>query len=228
MDNNTQRNIENTWNSIAKSFDKTRKKPWEFCVDFLSTIDSSSTIGDFGCGNGRHTNICSTYANKVIALDLSYNLLQIARSTLLKNRCENIEYIHGSLLKIPLKNEMLDAVIAIASIHNIAQRENRIKALSEINRILKKDSTSLISVWSKHQKRYQITKTNLIKTYHLEKGDRIVYWNQDDMHIPRFYHFYDEKELEDDLQKAGFSSFTIKNVSLTSDGKDNYVVYLEK
>ena len=30
-------NNEKNWNSIAKSFDKTRKKPWKICIDFIKT-----------------------------------------------------------------------------------------------------------------------------------------------------------------------------------------------
>ena len=228
MDRNNLKIIESTWNSIAESFDKTRKKPWEICQKFISTLSPSSTVGDFGCGNGRHTKICSAYCSRVIALDLSNLLLNIAKNSMLYNNCQNVDYIHGSLTNIPLKNEVLDAVISIATIHNIPRKENRIQSLHEIYRILKKDGITLISVWSKHQKKYQITKNNVINEFNLEEGDRIVYWDQNHKHVPRFYHFYGEEEFEDDLKKAGFTSFTIRNVSLASKDKDNYFAFLNK
>jgi len=71
---------EETWNAIAESFDATRGKPWKVVVDFVSTLSVFDVVADIGCGNGRHLILCVDKCNTVIGLDISRNLLKIAKS----------------------------------------------------------------------------------------------------------------------------------------------------
>ena len=157
MKNDYYENNENTWDSIAKSFDSTRRKPWKQCIEFIETLSNNDTVVDIGCGNGRHIFPCSNNCRKVIGLDISRELLCIVKKKLNENKIRNISLIHSDFTNIPIKNDALDAVLFIASLHNIRGRENRIQALRGLKRVLKINGRAIISVWSRWQDKYKST-----------------------------------------------------------------------
>jgi len=226
-----QSHIQNTWDHIAFSFDKTRKKPWEQCIDFIDKLPLDSIVGDFACGNGRHTIEMAEHCKKVIGIDISKKLLMILKKKIMIK--QNIKLIHGNLINIPLKDQCLDAVIYIAAIHNIPKNVNRLKSLEELYRVMKTDGKALISVWSRHQDRFKDAEKNLenmkINKNFLEPGDVFIYWNQDNLHIPRYYHLYDKEEIKDEILLAGFNILSINEEKISSKDKpDNYFIIVEK
>ena len=219
------KNSEKTWNLIAKSFDNTRKKPWNICLEYINNLKKESVVADFGCGNGRHLIPCAKHCKKVYGIDISKKLLDIVKRKIEKQKITNVELIHSNLVKIPLKDRSVDSIIFIAALHNIKKRKNRIKALSELKRVLKKDKIAMISVWSRWQEKFRI---EFLKKFFLidnknEFGDIDIYWTQNNLNIPRFYHLYSKKEFEKDIKKAGLEIIEIKSVKLSSKKyADNY------
>lgn len=230
MINNIRKNQE-IWDLIAKSFDKTRQKPWKQCIDFIKNLEKPNLVVDIGCGNGRHLVICAEYCKKAIGLDLSKELLIIAKEKLEEKKLKNAIFLHSDAKYIPLKNETVDAVLYIASLHNIQGRQNRIQSLKELKRILKKEGTALISVWSRWQDKYRklFLKNRLLQKGELEFGDIDIYWKQHSLNVPRFYHLYSKKELIEDIKKAGFTIREIKSVKLHSKKfPDNFFAIVKK
>jgi len=225
-----QSHIQDTWDDIAISFDKTRKKPWKQCIDFIDKLPLDSIVGDFACGNGRHIIEMTDYCRKIIGIDISKKLLLILKKKILT---QHIELLHGNLINIPLNDHCLDAVIYIAAIHNIPKKENRLKSLKELHRVLKTDGKALISVWSRHQEKFKdadknFEKTNINKDF-LEPGDIFIYWNQNNLHIPRYYHLYDKEEIKDELLQSGFKIISITKENISSKDKpDNYFIIVQK
>lgn len=222
---------EETWDTIAESFDTTRNKPWENCLDFIQTLKKTDTAADIGCGNGRHLIPCAKQCKNVIGLDISGKLLDIVRNKLLENNLSNTTLLHSNAIEIPVKNNSLDAVLFIASLHNIEGRENRIKSLKEINRIMKNDGRALISVWSRWQDKYR--KTFLRKWFtqrnRSDFGDIDIYWRQHGLDIPRFYHLYSKKEFLKDLKEAGFEILETQEINIHSKKhSDNYFAVAKK
>ena len=221
---------EKIWDSIAESFDKTRRKPWQQCLDFINEIPEGSIVLDVACGNGRHLIPCTKKCKKIIGLDISRKMLKIIKKKTIKEHISNSILIHSAAEKIPLKNNTIDAVLFIAALHNIYKKENRIKSLKEIKRILKKESKAIISVWSKHsnkfRKSFQNKNLNNKKT---EFGDKHIYWRKDGLDVPRYYHFYGKKELIEDLEEAGFKIIKVKGIKIKSEKYyDNYFVVVNK
>ena len=218
MIDDTVRKNQETWNCIAKSFDKTRTKPWKQCIDFVKNLNITETIVDMGCGNGRHLIICAEYSKHVIGLDLSKELLFIAKNKMEEKNIKNAIFLHSDVKFIPIKNETVDAILYIASLHNISGRHNRIQSLRELKRILKKDGVALISVWSRWQDKYRklFFKKWFRCTSKSDFGDIDIYWRQHNLNIPRFYHLYSKKELIEDLTKAGLKIKKIESVKLHS------------
>lgn len=224
MNDKDLKESQETWDIIAKSFDKTRQKAWKECIDFIESLESSSVLLDACCGNGRHIIPFHQKFKKIIGLDLSSNLLKIVKTKLKQECIDNVELIHANVEKIALESNSVGNIIFIAALHNIKRRENRIKSLKEIKRVLKKNGKALISVWSREQDKFRdLFKGKNTNDTESEYGDIRIYWKQDGLDIPRFYHLYSKEEFIEDLVQAGFKIIDIKGVKLCSkEYDDNY------
>jgi len=231
MHNNNLINNELNWNAIAKSFDKTRNKPWEICIEFIESLSKNDLVLDFGCGNGRHLIPCANNVKNAIGLDISREFLKIITDKQIKNNINNIYLIHSNFQYLPIKNNSINAVLFIASLHNIYSKKKRINSLKELNRILKKNGKALISVWSRWQDKYRkyFIKQFFINKNKNEFGDIIIFWKKDKLDIPRFYHLYSKKEFLKDIKTSGLKLLKIYDIKLRSNKHiDNYFAVVEK
>lgn len=218
---------EETWNAIAESFDATRGTPWEVVVDFVSTLSVSDVVADIGCGNGRHLILCVDKCNTVIGLDISKNLLKITKSKI-EGRKVRVVFIHGNLVNIPIQGNSLDSVLYIAALHNIKGGTNRIQSLNEVKRILKNDGRALISVWSREQERFRDC-FNDISGNDCEPGDIVIYWRQNKLNAPRFYHLYSKEEFIEDIKQSGLKIEQFSEAKIRSTQyPDNYFAVVRK
>ena len=110
---------EETWDAIAESFDTTRQKPWKFCLDFIRSLKNTDVVADIGCGNGRHLLPCAENCSHAVGVDISQNLLRIVQKKLHNKNIGNVSLIHADVVQLPLADNSLDAVLFIASLHNI-------------------------------------------------------------------------------------------------------------
>jgi len=225
------RKSEETWDSIAESFDLTRRKPWKQCIDFIDTLSRTDMVVDLGCGNGRHLISCAEHCKEVVGLDISKELLSITKKKLEEKNLENTILLHADMTNIPLKNDTVDSILFIAALHNIKVKDKRIQSLKEVKRVLKKDGTALISVWSRWQDKYgkYFLKKWFTKKGQTEFGDIDIYWKQQGLDIPRFYHLYSKKEFISDIRLAGLEIEKIQDIKLHSKKHpDNYFAIVKK
>jgi len=228
MKNDYFKQTEETWDTIAQSFDTTRKNPWLEVVNFIDTLSGCNYIVDLGCGNGRHLLRCAKQCKYTLGIDISSNLLQIAKQSVLKQKLKNVDFIQGNNCSIPLKNSTCNAIIYIAAMHNIKKRNNRIQSLEEVNRILKDDGRALVSVWSREQVKFRDCFNDLTND-HSEVGDIMIYWKQNNMDVPRFYHLYSKEEFIEDLEQSGLEIEQIIEIKLKSKKySDNYFAKVRK
>lgn len=228
---NEEFNGENTWDVIAYSFDKTRRKPWKKCMEFIETLSSSMTVVDLCCGNGRHLLPCAKQVKRVIGVDFSNNLLRIVQTKARDMNIRNVDLIHSDVRFLPLTSGTIDAALYIASLHNIPGRTQRVQSLKEMNRVLKKHGTGLISVWSRWQDKYrkEFFKKWFKQGWKEEFGDITIFWRQHGFNIPRFYHLYSKKEFINDLRMAGFEIIEVDAVKIHSrKHPDNYFAVVKK
>ena len=226
MSNDYAEESEKTWDVIAQSFDAIRRRPWKQCIDFIDTFTKEDLVVDLCCGNGRHLIPCVKRCRKAIGIDISKELLFIVQKKL-----DNVTLLHSNVVHIPLKSNTVDAVLYIASLHNIKGRDRRIQSLREVGRILKNDGKALISVWSRWQDRYrkQFFKKWFTQTGQAEFGDINIYWRQHGLNIPRFYHLYGKRELLSDLHKADLKIIDIQGIKIHSERyPDNYFAVVKK
>jgi alkylated DNA repair protein alkB family protein 8 len=218
-----------TWDAIAESFDATRQKPWSYCLDFINSLRQNDIVADLGCGNGRHLFSCAERCSHVIGIDISQRFLRIIEKKLHHTSYRNISLIHGDVVQLPFADGTLDAVLFIASLHNIQGREHRRTALTEITRVLKPQGTALISVWSRWQDKFyrHFLKEFIIRSR--DFGDIDIYWRQHNLNIPRFYHLYSRGEFLQELQSVGLHIQHIESVRIHSKRlPDNYFAVVQK
>jgi SAM-dependent methyltransferase len=201
--------MERTYDSIAPYFVKHRNRVWPPTSSLLEDI-SPCRIADIGCGTGRLIAEAVKKGCQATGVDISSGQLKTA-GIYLKDMGLRSGYdlIKGDMENLPIEDLTFDAVFLIASLHHLAGKDSRKKALREACRILKNEGIVQISVWSWDQDRF--------RDRHLERiekqrdpdefdgplpGDFMVPW-KDGAHEMRFYHLYGPGELEDDLKNTG-------------------------
>ena len=119
---------------------------WPKVESFINSLDKFSIVGDFGCGNGKNMSLRNDLT--FVGSDISIELLKIA-----KNRLAINDYILANVTNLPFSDNSLDACISIAVIHHLSKIEDRLQAIREMLRVLRKNGRGLIFVWAFEQSR---------------------------------------------------------------------------
>ena len=208
-------NIIDTYNKIAIEFSRTRYYIWAGVKEFLDSLQPKSTLADIGCGNGK--NMLYRKDLETIGVDLCEGFIQICKE-------KGLKVIMGSITDIPLESNSIDNVISIAVVHHLNSVELRIKAISELLRIVKPGGFVMISVWSFEQdisSKRQFTSQDEMVPFKLRNGS-IEY---------RYYHLYKKLELDEEVKEVKkISEFSDFKYSITSsfEEKNNYIVIIKK
>lgn len=125
----------------------------------LLDIDSK-TVLDIACGTGYGTALLAQKAAKVYGIDISQEAIDYAQE---RYQRDNITYLKGDCLSIPLENDSVDRVVSFETIEHIDDHE---QFLREIKRVLHPDGVLILSSPNKHL--YQdIKQTN--NPYHIHE-----------------------------------------------------------
>jgi ubiquinone/menaquinone biosynthesis C-methylase UbiE len=105
-------------------------------VAHLSPSQSQPTIVDLGCGPGYLTVELGRLRPqaRIVCIDPSSEMLQLARQNVAKAGLANCEASVGNAEQIPLESESADLIVSQSSFHEWADRR---KGLLEIRRVLK-------------------------------------------------------------------------------------------
>lgn len=75
---------------------------------------------EIGCGTGGFTRLLAPRAERVTAVDLSPQMIRLAKEHSSSHR--NIEYLLGDLMELTLPRESYDTVVTIATLHHLPLR----------------------------------------------------------------------------------------------------------
>ena len=151
---------------------------------FTKYFKKNSRIIDLGCGAGRTTLALNKLGYKnITGLDLTFAMVKNAM-VLSQKYNYDIPFVLGDATSLCLKNKEYDgAVFSFNGMRQIPKRQNRVKAMKEINRVLKPesyfiftthlryDSKELEEFWIQEEERWQNNKQDK-RLY--ECGDLIV------------------------------------------------------
>jgi 2-polyprenyl-3-methyl-5-hydroxy-6-metoxy-1,4-benzoquinol methylase len=93
--------------------------PLEYSFHLLGDARGKHVL-EYGCGDGLNTVILARRGANVTALDISYDLINVARRRLEINRVSaDVKYCVGSAHDLPLADESVDIVFGMAILHHL-------------------------------------------------------------------------------------------------------------
>lgn len=108
-------------------------------------VKAKDHIADLGAGNGYFTMPIAEAAEKVYAVDIEKQMLDLLRKRVSdKVEIDNIDYVVSSLEEINLPNSVADKAVAAFVVHEVPDLT---KAFQEFKRIIKPGQKLLILEW---------------------------------------------------------------------------------
>lgn len=93
--------------------------PLEYAFHLLGDVRGKDVL-DLGCGSGENTLLLAHRGARVIALDISPDLIDVAKRRLSINRpSSNVRFLTASAHDLPLPDESVDVVFGIAILHHL-------------------------------------------------------------------------------------------------------------
>jgi ubiquinone/menaquinone biosynthesis C-methylase UbiE len=99
----------------------------------IACLTGRETVLDVATGGGHTANAFAPFVHKVIALDLTDEMLIAAEKFIKRSNNENVEFLQGDAEKLPLSNESFDIVTCRIAPHHFPNVKNFI---DEVNRVL--------------------------------------------------------------------------------------------
>jgi len=132
------------WEAIVNVRDTERE------ADFIErALSKKGTILDLCCGTGRHSIILCKRGWNIVGLDISKNLLTIAKQRMKEEGAE-FPLVRADMRHFPLRKQIFDAVICMFTSFGYLPSENEdIKSFKEIRRTLRKDGEFLLDLVNK-------------------------------------------------------------------------------
>jgi ubiquinone/menaquinone biosynthesis C-methylase UbiE len=104
-------------------------------------VNPNDAVVDFGCGPGYYTIELAKKANRVVAVDLSPEMLKKAQNKAQKAGVKNIQFLQSNGTNIQLENSSVDMVLLVTVYHEVGESE---AVLKEFNKILKPQGKLII------------------------------------------------------------------------------------
>ncbi|NHJ20119.1 MAG: class I SAM-dependent methyltransferase [Candidatus Lokiarchaeota archaeon] len=244
--------MKNSYDFFAVDYHRKRKYHWRDLEEFLDDLKRRNFRFhgfnlDLGCANGRNFNLFLHSDSRLIGIDKSKALLNLARERLknqnqgLKVNTKFIDLILSDINALPLRPFSITNAFSIATFHHLNNEIDRRNVLSQLYSILKKNGFLLLTVWRRYQKKYRYyfiadkIKRLFIPRYSRTQ-ERLGLSNYGDKYIPwtlssrkatynRFYHFFSQKEIKTLLK-------TYKLMIISKKGgpnkKDNFFILTQK
>lgn len=153
--------------------------------EFMNFLEPNDEILDLGCGPGHHSRIFSENGFKVTGIDLSKEMINIA-----KNEVQEVEFHVMDILKLKFKKSCFNGVWASASLLHI-QKKLLPKALDKINKVLSSKGIFYLSLKQ-------------------GEGEELL---KDERYggVDKFYSYFTSTDIEQFLKQAGFKIINISS-----------------
>ena len=178
------------YNKIAESWYNVRH--WTIVEEELKKINEiwdGGKLLNIGCAHGPDFLPFDPNKFEFFGVDVSENLLKFAKEY--SKKFKKTFYLALADMKLlPFKDSSFDYVISVAAIHHLLNKNQRIHALKEMRRVLKRDA--FISVWNRDNP--ELPNKEIIERE----------WIHGKEVFKRRYYLYTKEGLEKELIDAGF------------------------
>ena len=123
-------------------------KSWKSLAEAFVQLLPPMVIADLGAGDGSSALLLSQSAERVIAIDSSEKMLEVARDQARRAGASNVEFRLGEMEEVPIDDASVDLVFLSQSLHHAAHPE---RALREGHRILRTGGRIVILDLAKHR-----------------------------------------------------------------------------
>ncbi len=126
-------------------------------------------------------------------IDLSFEMLKLAR----KYSAKFSFYAHllqGDVTCLPYRDSGFDFAISVATYHHLNTQEKRLKALRELNRVLRPGGEAFITVWNRWQPRFWLSGKEVA-----------VPWRSRNGTLYRYYYLFTYGEIQRLVKEAGMT-----------------------
>jgi len=129
---------EKSWDERAINFDENAKKFEETSIKMVELtekhLNSSDSVLDFGCATGTITNVIADKVQKIIGIDISSKMIDIAKRNVGSGNTDSITFEHATIFDESHKKETFNVVLAFNMLHLL---EDALKVVQQINMLLK-------------------------------------------------------------------------------------------
>lgn len=126
---------EDFFNNIGTNFDSLQDELFKGVYDVESIINLYSvklkSIVDIGCGTGKNLPLLAKHADKVIGIDLSPKMIQMAEHVCEKNKLE-YEVKIADMQLLPFETETIDGIFINMVLHHVSNVAHSIKEIGRI------------------------------------------------------------------------------------------------
>jgi 2-polyprenyl-3-methyl-5-hydroxy-6-metoxy-1,4-benzoquinol methylase len=129
---------EKMWDQLAKNWDTPGVSLGENDLKIIGMtrkyINPNSVVLDYGCATGSIALEIASVAKEVHGIDISPNMIEVAKSKADRNNIKNIGFARAEIFDESLGKESFDVILSLSILHLV---EDSAQVIDRINQLLK-------------------------------------------------------------------------------------------
>ncbi len=134
------------WDKIAERYSKQPIADEEAYQKKLRVtqkyFDSTTQVLEIGCGTGSTAIYHAPYVKHIQAIDLSTNMIKIAKGKAQAKKVENVDFVRSTIDELNVADQSLDAVLGLSILHLV---ENKEDVINKVYHMLKPSGVFITS-----------------------------------------------------------------------------------